>query len=61
MLKMFPLKIRYGAGNTQAKDRQETLWIANQEVPASAAHPFYSRLNELLDVESFGEFAEAAC
>jgi transposase len=41
--------------------RQETLWIAQQELPASAAHAFYTRLNELLDAEKFDEFAEAAC
>jgi transposase len=40
--------------------RQETLWIAQQELPASAAHPFHTRLNELLDAEKFDEFAEAA-
>ncbi|MFN7648919.1 MAG: transposase [Acidobacteriota bacterium] len=37
------------------------MWIAQQELPASAAHPFYTRLNELLDAEKFDEFAEAAC
>ncbi|MCA2968232.1 MAG: transposase [Acidobacteriaceae bacterium] len=37
------------------------MWIAKQELPASAAHPFYTRLNELLDAEEFDEFAAAAC
>ena len=35
------------------------MWIAQPELPASAAHPFYTRLNELLDAEKFDEFAEA--
>jgi transposase len=41
--------------------RQETSGIAKQESPASAAHPFSTRLNELLAAEKFDEFAEAAC
>jgi transposase len=40
--------------------RQEALWIARQELPASAALPFYTRFNELLEAEEFDEFAEAA-
>ena len=48
-------------GTRKQRIRQETLWIAQQELPASAAHPFYTRLNELLDAEKFDEFAEAAC
>ena len=48
-------------GTRKQRVRQETLWIAKQELPASAAHPFYTRLNELLDAEKFDEFAEAAC
>jgi transposase len=37
------------------------LWIAKQELSASAAHPFYERLNGLLESEKFDEFAESAC
>jgi hypothetical protein len=48
-------------GTRKQRVRQETLWIAKQELPASAAHPFYTRLNELLEAEKFDEFAEAAC
>ena len=36
-------------GTRKQRVRQETLWIAKQELPASAAHPFYARLNELLE------------
>jgi transposase len=45
-------------GARKQRVRQETLWIAKQELPASAAHPFSTRLNELLEAE---KFAEAAC
>ena len=48
-------------GTRKQRERQESLWIAKQELPASAAHPFYSRLNELLESEKFDEFAESAC
>ena len=48
-------------GPWKQRIRQETWWIVQQELPASAAHPFYTRLNELLDAEKFDEFAEAAC
>ena len=48
-------------GTRRQRIRQEISWIAQQELPASAAHPFYTRLNELLDAEKFDEFAEAAC
>jgi transposase len=48
-------------GTRRQRIRQEISWIAQQELPASAAHPFDTRLNELLDAEKFDEFAEAAC
>lgn len=48
-------------GTRKQRERQESLWIAKQELPASAAHPFYERLNGLLETEKFDEFAESAC
>jgi hypothetical protein len=48
-------------GTRKQRIRQETLWIAQQELPASTAHPFHTGLNELLDVEKFDEFADAVC
>ena len=30
--------------------QQSSLWIATSEPPKSPGHPFYTRLNELLDV-----------
>jgi transposase len=48
-------------GTRKQRVRQETLRIAQQELPASPAHPFSTRLNELLEAEKFDEFAEAAC
>ena len=48
-------------GTRKQRERQESLWVAKQELPASAAHPFYERLNGLLDAEKFDTFAESAC
>jgi hypothetical protein len=38
-------------GTRKQTVRQEILWIAKQELPASAAHPFYSQLHQLLEAE----------
>ena len=35
--------------------------MANAELATGPGHPFYVRLNELLDQEKFDEFAETAC
>jgi transposase len=48
-------------GTRKRRQRQEQLWITHTELPAGNGHPFYSRLNELLDQEKFDEFAEAEC
>lgn len=48
-------------GTRKRRERQESLWIAKQELPASAAHPFYERLNGLLEAENFDQCAESAC
>ena len=45
------------------KDRGRTpgLWIATNELPRTGGHPFYQRLNQILDAHAFDEFAEAQC
>ena len=50
-----------GMGTRQSQERQEEIWIANAELARSPGHPFYQRLNELLDEEKFDEFAEGLC
>jgi len=37
------------------------MWVASGDVARSPGHPFYQRLNELLDGEKFDEFAEVEC
>jgi len=43
------------------RERQGELWIATQDVPQSAGHPFYQKLNQLLDEGGFDEFVESLC
>ena len=43
------------------EDEQSTLWIATSELPTSPGHPFYTRLNALLDADDFDRFVEGQC
>lgn len=48
-------------GTRQHRQRQEDLWITHDELAQAPAHPFYQRLNQLLDSEKFDEFVEKEC
>jgi transposase len=48
-------------GTRKDRERQEMLWMAATEIRATAAHPFYVRLNELLDSNAFDRFVEEEC
>jgi len=48
-------------GTRNQQERQEDLWIAAAELPQSAGHPFYGRLNELLEEAGFDRFVEERC
>jgi transposase len=48
-------------GTRKHRERQEELWVTHSELPTAPGHPFYKRLNALLDQEKFDEFAEAQC
>jgi transposase len=41
--------------------RQQSMWVATEDLPRSAAHPFYARLNRVLDENKFDEYVERAC
>jgi hypothetical protein len=41
--------------------RQAAMWVATQELPRSAAHPFYTRLNQILDRHDFDTYVEGLC
>jgi transposase len=48
-------------GTRKHRERQEQLWVTHTELARAPGHPFYKRLNELLDGEKFDEFAESEC
>ena len=50
-----------GMGTRRARQRQEQLWVTHTELVSGPGHPFYKRLNQLLDSEKFDEFCEAEC
>jgi transposase len=43
------------------KSQQAPIWIPTTELPVSPGHPFYVRLNAILDEAGFDRFAEAQC
>src|SRR4051794_22053660 len=47
-------------GTRKNRERQEPLWY-RAELPAAPGHPFYSRLNEVLDKAGFDSFCEESC
>ena len=48
-------------GKRKRRARQVSMWVATQDLPRSAAHPFYRRLNRVLDAAQFDAFVEGAC
>ena len=48
-------------GTRKQQERQEELWIATAELPRTAGHPFYERLNTLLEEAGFDAFVEQQC
>jgi transposase len=41
--------------------RQEQLWTPTDALPVSASHPFYQKLNQVLDERRFDEVVERMC
>jgi len=37
------------------------MWVATQDLRRSAAHPFYARLNQILDQHAFDRYVERLC
>ena len=48
-------------GKRKRKLRQQSIWIATQELPRSSSHPFYKRLNRILEQNGFDEYVEQRC
>jgi transposase len=47
-------------GTRKQRERQEGLWYGG-ELPTAPGHPFYKRLNEVLDSAEFDSFCETNC
>jgi transposase len=47
-------------GTRKQRERQEGLWYRT-ELPTAPGHPFYKRLNEVLDKAGFDRFCETNC
>lgn len=45
-------------GKRKSGWRQSTIWIATSDLPTTAAHPFYERLNRILDKAGFDAHVE---
>ena len=39
-------------------EQQSSMWVATEDLPRSAAHPFYTRLNQILDQHDFDRYVE---
>ena len=37
------------------------MWVATHDLPRPAAHPFYTRLNQILDNAGFHGYVESLC
>src|SRR5438128_2992833 len=48
-------------GTRKQREKQEDIWITHTELASAPGHPFYQRLNELLEAERFDEFVEKQC
>lgn len=48
-------------GTRKQREKQEDIWIAHAELASAPGHPFYQKLNELLEAEHFDEFVEGRC
>lgn len=59
--KLFLQMLRMAMGRRAKQRRQEPLWIAHTELPRTVAHPFYARLNRVLEERGFDDFVERHC
>ncbi|HZA36103.1 MAG TPA: transposase [Vicinamibacterales bacterium] len=48
-------------GRRTDRARTPGLWIATNELPRTGGHPFYQRLNQVLDAHEFDAFVEGQC
>lgn len=48
-------------GKRRRHAKQALMWVATQDLPRTTAHPFYSKLNQILDKRDFDGYVEGLC
>jgi len=48
-------------GKRKRHAKQASMWVATQDLARSVAHPFYVRLNQILDQHDFDGYVEGLC
>jgi transposase len=48
-------------GKRRRNAKQAAMWVATQDLPRTAGHPFYARLNQVLDKLDFDGCVEELC
>ena len=48
-------------GKHRRRARQPSMWVASADLPRGGGHPFYERLNRVLDEADFDAFVESEC
>ncbi len=48
-------------GKRKRHAKQPSMGMATHDLPCSAAHPFYTRLNQILDTHDFDGYVERLC
>jgi transposase len=48
-------------GKRKRHAKQASMWVATDDLPRSAGHPFYTRLNQILDEHDFDGYVEGRC
>ena len=48
-------------GKRRRRGRQPSMWVASSDLPRRGGHPFYERLNRVLDEAGFDAFVEEQC
>ena len=48
-------------GTTRDDGSQQSMWVSAADLPRGGGHPFYERLNRILEAAGFDAFAEGRC
>ena len=48
-------------GKRRRRPKQTSMWVATHDLPRTAAHPFYTRLNQIFDNAGFDGYVESLC